>query len=74
MNEVRSLSDEMLALEAHDRIDTMLREAQLYHLMVEAAPLRFRKYAPLTAARAGIAGALVKLAEAIDPATASNCG
>ena len=59
--------EDTLSLQAHDRIARMQCEAEVYRQMIDAADLRFRKHAPVSATRKVVAGLLTRLAAAIDP-------
>jgi hypothetical protein len=61
------MQDELLSTMAHERIDAMLREADHYRRMIDAAPLTFRRREPVRALRVVVAGGLQRLADAIAP-------
>jgi hypothetical protein len=67
--------DQFLTLAARERADAVEREAEVFRLMVESAPLTFRRRSVLEDGRRALARGLVKLAKAIEPArrSSANC-
>ena len=61
------MQDELLSTMAHERIDTMLREAEHYRQMIDAANLTFRDHEPVRDLRRALAGGLHRLAVAVAP-------
>ena len=57
----------MLAMVARDHIEQMLREAEHYHRMIDAAPLTFQQRRPVVALRRAVADSLTRLAEVVAP-------
>ena len=64
---VTAMQDELLSTMAHERIDAMLREAEYYRRLIDAAPLTFRRRAPVRDLRRAVAGGLQWLADTVAP-------
>ena len=59
--------EDNLSLQAHDRINHVRQEAEIYRQWIEAAPLNFREHHPVRDARRAVAGILHQLAGVIAP-------